>query len=153
MIFVPVSHLRQSYHNVETNPVYLVSTVECLWIHCYATVEISYRYCADYCRATSLRWSAANIGAPHQTLAGPRPTWHAYCSLLRPLRGFDGLKPFLLQVKQQRGSCGNHAGNHRSDRAVGESSSTSGGSLVNSASFVVTCLARMASVTAAADLS
>ena len=102
MIFVPVSHLPQSYHNLETNLVYLVSTVECLWIHFYATVEISYRYCADYCRATSLRWSAANIGAPHQTPAGLRPTWHAYGSLLRPLRGFDGLKPFLLQVKQRR---------------------------------------------------
>ena len=48
MIFVPVSHLPQYYHNVETNPVYLVSTVERLPIHCYATVEISYRYCADY---------------------------------------------------------------------------------------------------------
>ena len=26
----------------------------------------------------------------------------AHCSPLRPLRGFDGLKPFLLQVKQQQ---------------------------------------------------
>src|SRR6266550_4730261 len=49
MIFVSVSHLRQSYHNVETNPVYLVSIVECLRIHCWATVKISRRYCADYC--------------------------------------------------------------------------------------------------------
>ena len=49
MIFVPVSHLQQSYHNVETNPVYLVSTVKCLRIHCYATVKISRRYCADCC--------------------------------------------------------------------------------------------------------
>ena len=49
MIFVPVSHLRQSYHILETNPVYLVSTVECLRIHCYTTMKISRRYCADYC--------------------------------------------------------------------------------------------------------
>ena len=66
MIFVPVSHLRQFYHNLETNPVYLVSTVECLWIHCYATVEISYRYCADYCPGDfaamvgSKYWSASS---------------------------------------------------------------------------------------------
>ena len=32
MIFVPVSHLPQSYHIVETNPVYLVSTVEYLGV-------------------------------------------------------------------------------------------------------------------------
>src|SRR6266496_15477 len=49
MIFVSVSHLRQSYHIVETNPVYLVSTVECLRIHCYATVKISRRQCPHYC--------------------------------------------------------------------------------------------------------
>ena len=66
MIFVPVSHLRQSYHNVETNPVYLVSTVECLRIHCYATVKISRRYCADYCpgdfasMVVSKYWSASS---------------------------------------------------------------------------------------------
>ena len=41
MIFVCVSHLRQSYHIVETNPVYLVSTVDCLRIHGHATVKIS----------------------------------------------------------------------------------------------------------------
>ena len=154
MIFVPVSHLRQSYHIVETNPVYLVSTVR-VFCEYIATPLLKFRVASTpiIVRATSLRWSSANIGAPHQTLAGPRPTRHAYCSLLRPLRGFDGLKPFLLQVKQQRDSYGNHASNHRSDRAVGESSSTSGGSLVNSASFVVSSLSRMASVTAAADLS
>jgi len=41
--------------------------------------------------------------------------------------------------------------NYRSDRAVGESSSTSGCSLVNSASFVVTSLCRTNSPTAAAS--
>jgi len=153
MIFVPVSHLQQSYHNVETNPVYLVSIVECLSTHCYATVKTSRRYCVDYCpgdfaaMVVSKYWSASSNARRSST------NTHAHCSLLRPLRGFDGLKPFLSQVKQRRDSCGNCAGNHMSDRAVGESSITSGGSLVNSASFVVTCLSRMASVTAAADLS
>ena len=153
MIFVPVSHLRQYYHNVETNPVYLVSAIECCGYMATPLLKFRVATAPIIVRATSLRWSSANIGAPHQTLAGPRPTRHAHCSLLRPLCGFDGFKPFLLQVKQQRDSCSNHAGNHRSDRTVGESSSTSGGSLVNSASFVVTSLSRMPSVTAAADLS
>src|SRR4029077_9021026 len=49
MIFVSVSHLRQSYHSVETTPVYLVSTVDCLRIHGYATVKISRRQCSHYC--------------------------------------------------------------------------------------------------------
>ena len=153
MIFVPVSYRQKSYHKVETNPVYLVSTAECLRMHCYATVKISRRYCADYCpgdlasMVVSKYWSASS-NARRSSTKHARP-----CSLLRPLRGFDCFKPFLLQVKQQRDSCGNHAGNHRSDRAVGESSSTSGGSLVNSASFVVTSPSRMASVTAAADFS
>ena len=138
---------------METNPVYLVSTVERLRIHCYATVKFRVVTAPIIVRATSLPWSSANIRAPHQTPAGPRPTRHSHSSLLRPLCGFDGSKPFLLQLKQQRDSCRNHAGDHRSDRAVGESSSTSGGSLVNSASFVVSSLSRIASVTAVADLS
>ena len=153
MIFVSVSPLRQSYHIVETNPVYLVSTVEYCGYIAAPLLKFLVANAPIVVRATSLRWSSANIGAPHQTLAGPRPTRHANCSPLPPLRGFAGLKPFLLQVKQRRDSYGNHAGNHRSDRAVGESSNTSGSSLVNSASFVVTSLSRMASVTAEADFS
>ena len=43
--------------------------------------------------------------------------------------------------------------NQRSDRAVGESSSTSGCSLVSSASFVVTFLRRIDSLIVAAALS
>jgi len=153
MIFVPVSNLKQSYHNLETNPVYLVSTIECLWMNCYATVKISCRYCADYCSSdfasmvVSKYWSASSNARRSST-----NTARLLFSTTTTAR-LAGFKPFLLQVKQQRYSYGNHASNHRSDRAVGVSSSTSGGSLVNSASFVVTCLSRMASVTATADLS
>ena len=66
MIFVPVSHLRQSYHIVETNPVYLVSTVDCLRIHCYATVQIFESLVPHYCpgdfasMVVSKYWSASS---------------------------------------------------------------------------------------------